>query len=53
MENVVIFYLEYFTAIWYIATLLKNRLTFPTLFPDTGGAWCVQIKLACWRTLFF
>jgi hypothetical protein len=33
------------------ATLMKNRLTIPTLFPDTGGAWCVQIKLAFWRTL--
>jgi hypothetical protein len=30
-------------------TFLKNRLTIPTLFPDIGGAWCVHIKLACWR----
>jgi hypothetical protein len=32
-------------------TLLDNRLSIPTLFPDTGGAWCVYIKLACWRAL--
>jgi hypothetical protein len=32
-------------------TLLENRLTIPTLFADTGGAWCVHNKLACWRAL--
>jgi hypothetical protein len=32
-------------------TLLENRLTIPALFPDTGGAWCVHIKLACWRAV--
>jgi hypothetical protein len=29
-----------------------SNLFLPT-FPDTVGAWCVQIKLACWRTLVF
>jgi hypothetical protein len=30
---------------------LENRLTIPTLFADTGGAWCVLNKLACWRAV--